>query len=304
MRENGRRVRLVGPVILISLGVVLLLNNLGIVTWSVWEVVFRLWPVLLIVAGLDLFIGRRSALGSLLTLVLTLAVLAGAFWLLGAGIGTAQVVGGEEIRQALNGATQAEVVIDPGVGSLRVEALPTSANLVEGVVRLAGRERVSPNFSVENGKATFVLRSQGTAFAPYIGGGDRPAWELGLNPDVPMRLEVSLGAGESELDLTGLAIRDLKVDVGVGHSRVILPDEGRFQATVGGAIGQTTLIIPEGMAARIRVDTGLAGSQMPGSYQRQGDVYISPGYENADNRIDMEVSQAIGNITIRQSVGR
>jgi hypothetical protein len=47
-------------VILIGLGVVFLLNNPGILNWSVWDVIFRLWPVLLIAAGLDILIGRRA----------------------------------------------------------------------------------------------------------------------------------------------------------------------------------------------------------------------------------------------------
>ena len=100
--ERGRRGGLFGPVILIGLGVVFLLNNLGILDWSVWEVIVRLWPVLLIAAGLDVLIGRRSALGSLLSLVLTLAVLGGALWLLGTGAITGQASISEEIRQALS----------------------------------------------------------------------------------------------------------------------------------------------------------------------------------------------------------
>jgi hypothetical protein len=80
-----------------------------------------------------------------------------------------------------------------------------------------------------------------------------------------------------------------------------LPYEGRFQAKIEGAIGETVVVIPAGMAARVRVDTGLAVSDLPASYQRQGDVYTSPGYASADDRVDLEVSQAIGKITIRQS---
>ena len=68
--EQSRRGSLVGPVILLGLGIVFLLNNLGVLEWSVWEVIFRLWPVLLIAAGLDFLIGRRSVWGSLLALVL------------------------------------------------------------------------------------------------------------------------------------------------------------------------------------------------------------------------------------------
>jgi hypothetical protein len=306
MDERKRRVSLVGPVILIGLGIILLLNNLGILEWSVWEVIFRLWPVLLIAAGLDLFIGRRSVWGSLLALMLILAVLAGALWLFGAGIGTGQVSAAEEIRQALDGATQAEVVIAPGVGTLHIEALSELTNLVEGAIHLSRGERATPEFAVEGETATFTLRSEGT-FIPFVGGwGAQRGWDLGLNPDVPLQLEISLGVGQSDIDLTGLTVSNLAVSMGVGQTTVTLPDDGRFQAKIEGAIGQTVVVIPAGLAARIRVDTGLAGRQLPDAYQRRDDVYTSPGYESADNRVDLEVSQAIGNITIRHvgKVGR
>jgi hypothetical protein len=49
----------------------------------------------------------------------------------------------------------------------------------------------------------------------------------------------------------------------------------------------------------VRVDTGIAGSQLPANYRRQDDTYTSPGYAGADDYVDLEVSQAIGNISIR-----
>ena len=299
--QKRRRVSLVGPVILIGLGVVFLLNNMGLLAWSVWEVIFRLWPVLLIAAGLEIILSRLSAWGSLLALVLTVAIFAGALWLLGPDMGTAQVVAGEEVRQTLGDATQARVVIEPGVGSLHIEALPESANLVEGVISVGKGQSVKRHFAVAGKTATFILQTEGATFGPFTGWADRWSWELGLAPEVPLELEVHLGVGLADLDLTGLTVDDLEVSMGVGRTTIILPDEGRFYAKIEGAIGETVVVIPPGMAARIRVDTGLTVSDLPDSYQQRGDVYTSPGYASADDRVDLEVEQAIGKITIHQA---
>jgi hypothetical protein len=305
MDERKRRGSLVGPVILIGLGIIWLLNNLGMLEWSVWEVIFRLWPVLLVAVGLDLLLGHRSVWGSLVALLLTLAILASVLWLFGTSMGTGGALVSEDIRQALDGATQAKVVIAPAVGTLHIEALPESASLVEGVIHLSSGERATPKFAVEDETATFTLRSEGMAFGPFAGSwDDQRGWDLGLNPDVPLQLEISLGGGKSDVDLTGLTVNDLEVSMGVGQTTVTLPDEGRFQAKIEGAIGQTVVVIPAGLAARIRVETGLAGSQLPDGYQRRDDVYTSPGYDSADHRIDLEVSQAIGNVAIRHPEGR
>ena len=124
-------------------------------------------------------------------------------------------------------------------------------------------------------------------------------WVIGINPVVPVRLVSNLDVGESKLDLTDLNLHGVQASTGIGQTTVIFPDEGNFEAGIDGALGQTTIIIPKSMAARIHVDTGLAGRQTPPDYERHGDVYTSPGFDGADHRVELEVSQAVGNLTIR-----
>jgi hypothetical protein len=301
MEERKRKnVSVLGPVLLIAIGCVLLLNTLGILEWSVWWQIFRLWPVLLIAAGLDLLIGRRSVWGSLLVTVLVLGLLVGVIWL-GASGRVGSPLPAQEIQQPLGAATQAEVHIDPGVAVLRVEALPESANLVEGVVRLGRGETVDDSYSMQGGKATYELQAQGQVWVPFTGGwDDRRVWELGISPGPTLGLHTSLGMGQLLLDLTGLTLGDLEVDMGLGQTEVTLPAEGSFQGSIEGAIGLTVIIIPEGVAARIQVDTGLAGRELPDDYRQQGDgVYVSADYAEAQNRVDLQVSQAMGLLRIQ-----
>ena len=297
-KQKRRSVSLVGPVILIGLGVIFLLNTMGLLAWSVWEVIFRLWPILLIAAGLEIILSRFSVWGSLLALALTVIIFAGALWMLGPDMETAQVVEGEKVSQALGEATQAKVVIEPGIGALYIEALPESANLVEGVINVGKALKVNRRFAVAGKTATFTLNTESVTFSPFTGWGNKWSWELGLAPEVPLGLEVGLGVGLADLDLAGLTVDDLEVSMGVGRIVVTLPDEGRFYAKIEGAIGETVVVIPDGMAARIRVDTGLTVHNLPDSYQQRGDVYTSPGYASAEDRVDLEVDQAIGKVTI------
>lgn len=302
MKERKRRPSLVGPLLLIGLGVVLLLNNLGVLSWSIWEVILRLWPVWFIAAGLDLLLGRRSVWGALLAVVVIVAVIAGGLWLLDADVGPGQAVTSERIVQSLGEATQAEVNIAPGVGALYIAALPESANLVEGKVNLGRRARVTRDFAVEDGTAIFTLQGAGEIAGPFSISWDQElVWDLGLAPQVPIKLKASLGVGESDLDLTGLELTGLDVSMGIGKTTVTLPAEGRFQAEVNSAIGEIVVVIPEGLEARVRVDTAIGGSQLPDDYQRQDGFYVSPGYERADNRVDLKVGLAIGSVTIRHA---
>ena len=48
------------PIILIGVGLIWLLGNFGIISGANLAVLFRLWPLALIVIGLDLLFGRQS----------------------------------------------------------------------------------------------------------------------------------------------------------------------------------------------------------------------------------------------------
>lgn len=302
----ARRGGLVGPVILIGLGIVFLLNNMGLLGWEVWEGILRLWPVLLIAVGLDILIGRRSALGSLLVVVVMLGVLAASVWWSGAWLGAGTALTGETISQPLERATRADVQIGMGAGTLSVGALEDASQLIEGSVAGQDREPVTRDFSISSGTAYFALRSRGQfgwifPFADRRNG--EGTWDLRLNRDVPMRLKIDAGAGTATLDLARLHLTDLDVNAGVGKITVTLPQQGVLVARVNGGVGETTILIPAGMAARIQADTGLGQVQVLGNYQRQGDAYVSPDYDPAGNRVELIVKGGVGRLTIRQIDG-
>lgn len=298
--HRSRGVSLFGPLLLIAAGIILLLNTMGILDWSIWWQLLRLWPILLVAAGLDLLIGRRSLLGSLVAAILILAILGAALWVTVSDTIQVGSLTTEQISQPLGEATRAQVIIDPAVGVLQVEALPEAANLVEGELYLASGEQIEQDFSVTGSQATYELRTAQRSFGPFNWGwSDRRVWDLGFSPRPTLALEADLGAGEAILDLRGLTVSDLQVDVGLGRLEVTLPAEGQLEGSLEGAIGQTVIIVPEGMALRIEADTGLAGRDIPAGYQEDGDTITSPGYDTADNRTELQVGQAIGLLEIR-----
>jgi hypothetical protein len=77
-RSHHRSPSFFWPLVLIGAGVLLLLSNLGFVSWESWNLVWRLWPLLLIGMGIELLIGRRSTLGAIVSGVLILCLIGGA----------------------------------------------------------------------------------------------------------------------------------------------------------------------------------------------------------------------------------
>jgi hypothetical protein len=289
---------------LIGLGLVFLLNNLGMVSWDVWDIIVRFWPILLIAIGLDILIGRRSILGSLLGLAVMLVVVGAALWLITSQVVPGQALTYESINQSPEGATLADVTIGFGAGTLRVGVSPEASSLIDGRVALGQGEHLVRDFRKNGDTAEFTLRSEGFTLFPFVGRWNTDKlWDLHLSPEVPLRLSINTGIGESTLDLQRLKLTELDVHAGIGKVTLTLPGRGQMQASINGGIGEVNVRIPAGMAARVHATAGLGDSQVSGSFQRQGGVFVSPGYDTAENRVDMEVKGGIGKITVQQYQG-
>jgi hypothetical protein len=300
MEARYRRGGLVGPVILIGLGVIFLLNNLGRLDWGVWLFILRLWPVLLIGAGLDLLVGRRSIWGSLLVVVVMLGVLAGAvLFYQQRGWGGTELAR-QSISRALEEATSADVTLDFGLGALSVGALSEGGNLIEGTVELYRGERLVEHYAVVAEEAQYSLSPEGDTWNAFPNWPARMArWDVALSPNIPVVLTIDSGVGETVLDLRGLQVIELSVDGGLGTMRLTLPAQGDLEGDLNVGIGAVEILVPQGVAVRMQVDGGLSNVVVPAGYVRDGDVYTSPGYASAENRVLLHVEGGIGQIRIQ-----
>jgi hypothetical protein len=285
-------------VVLIGIGVVLLLMNLGVLDWSLLGAMLRLWPLLLIAVGLDLMIGRERRAVAVVAGVAVALLIAPLLWWVAERPQTFRT---EIITQPLAGAERAEVKLDVGVATLSLSALAMSDdNLMEGKVRLAGDEKISRSFVKEAGKATLSLgHDSRTGALSSVFGGD-PTWEIQLTRRVPLKLDVECGVGAAELDLRGLSLSDFRIETGVGRVEVILPDSGHLRARLHGGVGKAVIKIPASMEARIEATAGLGSVEVSEDFEKQGKRFVTSKYARGANRTDLEVEGGVGSIVIER----
>jgi len=303
-KEHGYRRRypsLAWPILLITAGVLFLLSNMGVLDVNFWEL-WRLWPLLLILGGLDIILGRRSFLGNIVVLLITIAVVAGVVIFLVAAPGALGPTPGivERITEPLDGVERANLKVHFAAGQLDISQLIDSSSLVEGDLDLATRRK--PTWTIDTGAdradMTLEYTRGGQPEDWNWRGGDE--WDLRLSPQVRFSLDVDVGAGEATIDLTGLDIQDLKVTAGAGQTTVIFPQEGDFSATVSGGVGRLVIEIPADLAARIQVDRGLSALDISRRFEQDGDVYRTGDWEANENRVDLEIDVGVGLVTVRE----
>ncbi len=297
--QKQRHINLVGPTLLIGFGIILLLNNTGVLDWHFTDII-RLWPLLIIAAGLEALFGRQSVIASFISAIIILVLFVGGVWLLGAYPGgTGEIL---EISEARNDINHATVILEPAVARLEVANLSDSGNFVEGTVRLGRREKVKESFST-NGRPNFTLRTSNSQQPWSISSGDSRVWDLRFHSDVALNMQTDIGAGEVNFNLRDLTIDEVDVDFGIGEMTMYLPNEGKFEVTISGGIGNITIHVPPNLGVQVNADTGLVTRNIPSTYSQRNNVYTSPDYEAAAHRVTINVELGVGNVDIREQGG-
>jgi hypothetical protein len=294
-----RRVSLVGPAILIGLGLLFLANNFGLLRGNVWGVAWRFWPLLLVLLGLEILVGRQSTLVSAIIAVVGILLIIGLvaaaiYWGWG---GVAQSGVTEHVVQEIEGAESATVTLEFAAGELKIRALEDSPDLMDA--RFSGLP-VERQYEVRAERGDLRLKSKEGNLAWWPGAVVENNWDLALSSRIPLTLDVDTGVGQATLDLSDLQVSEFSLNAGVGSVHVILPAMGRSTAEVETGVGEVVLEIPQGVAARIEADVGIGGLSIDGHrFPREGKYYESPDYATADNRIDLEIKGGVGTITVR-----
>jgi hypothetical protein len=238
---------------------------------------------------------RPLVLAATVVVILTVGI-----WLWNSGSASNAGVTHDAISQPRGAATSADVEIAMSVGEVRIGALDESTNLIAGDIEYPDLNSVERRFTVRGDTASFTLREQDNRASNLIRfRNSGSSWNLRLSPDVPLRLKLENGIGEANIDLAQLKVFDLSLDNGIGSTTLTLPRQGKVQARVSRSVGETTIRVPSGVAVRLKVDGGLGNVKVPPTYWQQENMYVSPDYDTATNRVDLTASSGIGDITIQ-----
>jgi hypothetical protein len=300
-----RRPSIVGPVILITVGLLALLHNLDVLPANFWLTLWRLWPVVLILIGVEIFLSQLR-LPWLVNLVLAMGVVVAAVvgvvfvayqWPVEADTSRGEPLHIERDRQ---GATSASVRLSFGMGELRVGAVSGDKILVADFGQITGQPQPEVVYSVSGGRGALAVSSpEHQPFWVFVSPmGIR--WDVRLSSDIPLDLRVEAGASTSDLVLTDLKLSDLSIRGGLSTTVIRLPRSGSYRAHISGGLATTTVYVPEGVAARIRVDGGMSSINVDQSrFAKSGNYYISPNYDSAANKVDLILEGGLATLSVR-----
>lgn len=292
---------LVGAAFWMGLGVIFLLINLNVLPWNIWDILFRFWPVIIILAGIDIILGRqmRSGWRALVGLVIVLAVLAGILVYANSKTTTGQLLTGQSVEMPLQGVSSAMITLSPAVANAYIQDFRSDQLLVSGKIQTGNQENVRQDKTSTSGSASYSLQSQGLTISTPFSNINAPSWDIKLNQQVPIEITFKLGVGEATLDLSQLKVTGLSVDSAIGKTTVIMPESGSFNAKLNGAIGETIIILLPGSNARVNVTSGIASLNVKGNLVKNGNSITTPNFDPNQPHLEIQAGEAIGDVTIQ-----
>jgi hypothetical protein len=258
--------------ILVLAGILLLLDNLGLLAVNVWSLI---WPLFLIALGLRLL------------------------WRYLAGPPTPQI---EEAAIPLQDARQAQVRMRHGAGRLYVTAGAGQDELVSGTFGGGLEYQARRDGDLLDVHMRPASHSFPEVMIPWNWGSRGPLdWSLVMNSEVPLSLHLETGASDTRLDLSELHLTELWLQTGASSTDLTLPAHAGFtRADLHAGAASLNIRVPSGAAARIRIKGGLTGVKVDTNrFPRLGNVYQSPDYDTAPNKIDVDIEAGVGAIDVR-----
>jgi hypothetical protein len=319
--------RLLGwGVVLILAGGIPLAVQAGAIDRSVAVQAWRLWPLLIIGAGISLLLrDSRLAVARGLDTTISLALIAGGL-LAGGGVDIGSVAcgggsaGGQTLERRGTFPATAAVDLEFRCGDLTVSSAAGStwtASVTSDRDRVPDIESTAARLSIDSGdRGDFIL--------PGFGSGPE-RWDVSLPQAAEITLQVTMNAGRGtldlregrfasidmtanagsmRLDLTGATVQRMGLTLNAGDVRIALPAsslEGSWTVNAGSV---DFCASPE-VGLRIRTNDNITASfdYARAGLIREGNTWTSASYATATNRIDLTTTANAGSFSLNPPEG-
>jgi hypothetical protein len=290
--------------ILLSIGIVLLLNNLNYVDWSVWISILSLWPVLLIAIGIEKIFAKTplSFLSYLSPVLLLLAILGPAYYYYNyqERPGPPDKIFRWEKEVTLP-VRKGYASIDFKAGRLKVDA--GQDKLILANFDYWRREPLCIyNYSDKDSSVRLEIKDLDHFWRGWFKPGfmNRHEWDLFLSEKIPWDLKIENAAMSGDLDFSRLSLESLSVNSDASHLKIKLGDKAKnLKVKIDSDASRLELLIPKGVGLHIENRASLSSTDFEDiSINHQKKIYWTSNYDSALLKIDISLRGGISGLKV------
>jgi len=277
--------------ILILIGVLFLLRNFGINITIPWLELFRLWPVFLVIAGLQLVFPRGPLALISPLLAITVVVL---------------VIFGGTVIQPFSGEYKTEQYeLSNKAGIITLENVPVAhtnldfQNMTQDIT-VSYQEGFISNLAqyVEGDRTRFVIegpKGRGN-FRQVYNGMLLPPLEIAVNPEHDWEFRLDLGLISGTLNLASEAWHKIEVNSGLANLHITLPREPASDRLVeiDSGLSRFKLDLPRNTNIRINNDSLGFNNLKELGFVKSDQGYVLPQVDQNKPRVDIRFASGLG----------
>jgi hypothetical protein len=304
-RRSTKRIgrgSIAGGLILILVGMLWLLNNLGYLPGDFVRSLWRFWPLALIVVGLEVALQGFSDRVALPILLLA-AVLIGAVVVVLAPTLPAEQTVTDSFSQEVGSLDSASIELEFDDATLQIEALQGQPDLLATAqLDHSSNLFIQKEFEESSGRGNLSLADRYEVMFPYFFlGGLENDWALQLTPDIPLDLQLEGDDSELNLNLEGLTLNTLTANLDECSGQVRLSTTAGLDAELDIEDSRLTIIVPSSVGARVVAE--ISDSDVDFDTSRFVEIgpgeYLSEGYEEAQILVHVSLQASDSTITIQ-----
>lgn len=288
------------PAVLILAGLIALLVNVGVISTDRLYLLFDLWPLILVVIGLEIIVRRtwQGAQADLAGALIVILAVAGsvAYVALAPNAGERTV---DLSASTISGIEKASMRIDAAAANIDMSAGDLGGRLFTAHVTFTGQ---APTMVSSNGDVTIFQQQRSTPFFQS----DRFKISVRLNSSLPWRVTINSAATTDHLDFSAVDVSAVTLNTAAGHDDITLGlPIGSVPVTFNGAAMTVNVHLSSGIPVSIAVSG--AGVSLNADGERRSGLgelnYSTSNFAGAPNAYRIEVDGAACTVTLDRRPG-
>lgn len=293
-----RSQRLAGGLVVLLIGLMFLLANMGLMGLGVWGLMIRYWPLLLVIGGVVILLGWgfRWFVVMLLTVVIVLGV-----------------IGGPTVYDWQTGPLTRQTFVPPADAG---EVVALDIDLSFDVPSIRTGDPVESAYSLDLGyrradppKVSFVPGEDGAGrltlrqeTASRVVTDTRQNLELAFRSGTRVDLGIQAGVASLDLNFQPYQLEAFNVNAGVLNAELRLgPPTGATRSRIKSGVGDVTIWVPHGAPVRVVADVGLGSRNLAGAGLVQaGNTWRDGNFDGATDRLEIDVDLGVGRLAVKR----
>ncbi len=310
-KKQTDRSNVITGIFLICIGILFFLNTFGFLNWRTWQMIFRFWPVILIIWGLNILLKKTGIWWLVPLLIVSLF----SFFVVVSfqNIDIDQInflnrffITSEKSEEspgdiihnenAVKDVEKLIVEINYGAGKLFLSNLDDSTKLYETELEY---DNYKPEIIYEKEDNTGKLNMNQKTDVNRKKLVNTNDWNLYLAEKLPLEVDIDTGAGKIDVDLSKLQVERFDVNSGVSDLAINFANYNT-QSRINAGASNIKLYVPSESGLQIKLSSLLGNNNFneAGLVNQGGGLFQSDNYKEANNRINLRISSSASNIKL------